>query len=541
VKPKPSLTRFGGRAIRALPPFFFKGQNMNFETWLKANGYDAAALSETQRKHLEAAFKAETTPAPLVVTPTVDTPKPGGFEQEMAAIERENIRVETIRQITADTSKKVVGDLQKVKRFNELANAAIKDTSCELNTFRLQMLREERSVGPMILAPQAPQVTNDVVEAAMCVGEKLNGVEKLFDAQTLQSAHTQFPRGLGLQQLLFMAAEQNGYRGRSFRSDLKPILKAAFAEGHDPYGMRADAGPSTLAVPGILSNIANKFLRVAFLNVEQSWRKVCTIRPVNDFKTITTYSLTGDNTYQQIAPGGEIKHGSLTEVKYTNAAGSYGRILGIDRRDLINDDLGAFTGAGKRLGRGASLKLNDVFWAAFLNDSAFFNTDASKGNYHADATNSLMTLAGLAEADLLFRTQTDPDGKILGSIPKILLFPIPLRAAALNLMNSTFVNLVTATTAVTGTNNIWNGMFEPVESAYLGASNTNGSDTAWYLLASPDDLPVIEVCFLFGTEMPTIETGELEFDRLGIGMRGYFDFGVSLQEYRGGVKMKGAA
>jgi hypothetical protein len=53
---------------------------------------------------------------------------------------------------------------------------------------------------------------------------------------------------------------------------------------------------------------------------------------------------------------------------------------------------------------------------------------------------------------------------------------------------------------------------------------------AWYLLADPADLPVIEVAFLNGQESPTIETAEADFNVLGVQMRGYHDFGCALQD-----------
>jgi hypothetical protein len=52
---------------------------------------------------------------------------------------------------------------------------------------------------------------------------------------------------------------------------------------------------------------------------------------------------------------------------------------------------------------------------------------------------------------------------------------------------------------------------------------------------------VIEVAFLNGQESPTIETAEADFNVLGVQMRGYHDFGVALQDPRGGVKAKGEA
>ena len=79
-----------------------------------------------------------------------------------------------------------------------------------------------------------------------------------------------------------------------------------------------------------------------------------------------------------------------------------------------------------------------------------------------------------------------------------------------------------------------------LDSLYLSnALYTGNSAKAWYLLADPSDLPVIEMAFLNGQEAPTVETSDADFNMLGIRMRGYHDFGVNLQDPRGGVKSKG--
>jgi len=86
------------------------------------------------------------------------------------------------------------------------------------------------------------------------------------------------------------------------------------------------------------------------------------------------------------------------------------------------------------------------------------------------------------------------------------------------------------------------GKFRVEVSRYLANSHYTGSSSkAWYLLADANDLPVIEVAFLNGQESPTIETAEADFNVLGVQMRGYHDFGVALQDLRGGVRMKGEA
>jgi hypothetical protein len=67
------------------------------------------------------------------------------------------------------------------------------------------------------------------------------------------------------------------------------------------------------------------------------------VRNVSDFKTVTSYRLIGTDQYEQVAPGGELKHGTLGKEIYTNKADTYGLMLSVDRRDIINDDLGAIT------------------------------------------------------------------------------------------------------------------------------------------------------------------------------------------------------
>lgn len=499
---------------------------MDFIQWLAANGYDAEKLNEAQRKHLTAAWQAEA--GQLVAKPPAPTVAET-YDQEVAAARRENERLSEIRDITAKAIAANVSSKDKIERFDTLCKTAI-ESKWTLDKFRVEMMREERAIGPMILVPQKEETSNAVVEAAICQAGGLKGMEKAFDPRTLEGAHSQFRSGIGLHEMIAMCARQHGWRGTSVRSDLRGALRAA-SMGSDGGSMMS-VGPSTLDITGILSNVANKFVREAFMFIEDVWSRIAAIRPVNDFKQISTYSLTGDNTYEKVAPGGEIKEGTLGETSYTNKADTYAKLLGIDRRDMINDDLNALSSASRRLGRGGALKLCDVFWTEFLDNASFYTT--GNLNYDDGASDTLMDLTGLANAHTLFMNQQDPDGKPMGAQPAIVLVPPQLFPAA-------WVLLISAPPGdTTATKSPWTGMFRLEQSRYLANSSFAGYSTkAWYMIADPNDVPVIEVCFLNGKQMPTIETGDVEFDRLGIALRGYHDFGVKKQEYRGGVKLKG--
>ena len=88
--------------------------------------------------------------------------------------------------------------------------------------------------------------------------------------------------------------------------------------------------------------------------MEQEWSKISEIRSVSDFKQISSYSLHGDNEYKEVPPGGKIEHGTLGETSYTNQAKSYARLLGLDRGELRNDDMGVFAQVSKKLGLGGT-------------------------------------------------------------------------------------------------------------------------------------------------------------------------------------------
>jgi hypothetical protein len=251
------------------------------------------------------------------------------------------------------------------------------------------------------------------------------GRTALPGADARRSGPRRFRGGIGLQELLLEAAWANGYTGRNFR-DHRTVLRYAFGRG-------IEAAFSTVDIGGILSNVANKFLLDGFFSVERTWRNVCAVRNVSDFKTVTSYRLIGKDQYELVAPGGEIKHGTLGNETYSNRADTYGLMLSIDRRDVINDDLGAITTVPQKLGRGSGLKINDVFWTTFLNNAAFFT--AGNANFISGATTAL-GIGGLTAGEIAFLDQTDGDGKPIGVMPAILLVPTALSATAAQLFKS---------------------------------------------------------------------------------------------------------
>ncbi|MCC7409094.1 MAG: hypothetical protein IT442_13585 [Phycisphaeraceae bacterium] len=472
--------------------------------------------------------------------PNQDTPKVEAKAQDVAATSTADVMPDPVAEMRA----KVAAETQRIAGIRELCAGKLPGVEAkaiaegwDLTKTELEVLRASRPKAPMGYVVTSPAITGAVLEAACLLSAKIHTPEAHCDEQALDVALKRFRSGISLQELFLEAAIANGYVGHSFRSDARRIMEYAFASHLPGAGMAPiQAALSNIDIGGILSSVANKFLLEGFFSVERTWRNICAVRSVGDFKTVTSYRLIGTDQYEQVAPGGELKHGTLGQETYSNKADTYGLLLGIDRRDIINDDLGAISTVPRKLGRGSGLKINDVFWTIFLSNAAFFV--AGNKNYLSGA-NTALGIDAMSAVEQAFSDQVDADGKPIGVLPAVLLVPTSLSAMATQLFKSLEIRDTTANTK-TPLANPHQGKFRAEVSRYLGNSKFAGnSQKAWYLLADPADLAVIEVAFLNGQESPTIETAEADFNVLGVQLRGYHDFGVALQDPRGGVKAKG--
>lgn len=500
---------------------------MGFEAWLKAQGLDIEALSEDAVKNLKATYEQ--------VQAAQDSNDDGSQDGDIQASDDDGFDVKAALAEYKDGIKQVEA-IKKVAADHPEIMAKALDNGWDETRTELEVLRASRgSAAPNVnVGSGRKELDGDVLEAAICVAGGLKDVEKQFDDKTLQAAHDRYKGRVGLQEIFIDAAAQNGYAGSpSFRRDHRGILQAAFSQG-----ITASSGFSTLSITGILSNTANKFLLQGYNAVESTWRDIAPIKNVSDFKQHTSYNLVGDMEFAQVGAGGEIKHSTLSDEAFTNKAETYAIMGGITRQDQINDDLGALTAIPQKIGRGAALKANKVFWTEFLDNTSFF----AAGNNNLETSNAL-SIGGLTTAELAFLDQKSPenadgsDGAPLGLMPSILLVPNALNVTATQLMNTTQVNETTTADTPAPDSNPHAGKFRVVRSSYLnGGLGGASSASTWYLLGSPSDIPVIEVAALNGNPNPTVETADADFNTLGVQMRGYADFGVAKQNPLGGVK-----
>lgn len=498
-----------------------ESMSMNpFDKWLEAAGFDKSKLTADQLGKLEAAYNLEAAP------PATPATKP---------IEAANDPTGVIRAKAAAEMSRIAAIQDKAKDHPAIQAKAIAEGWDSTRT-ELEVLRASRPAAPAIHSTGGAPIAGEVLHAAFANTLRLPNVEKDHKPEALEAAHRAFRGKLGLQQLVLICAAQNGMSvspgTRLTDGNLREALRYAFAPP-------INASFSTLSLPEILSNVANKTLLDGYMEEDQTWREVAEVVSMNDFKTHTAYRLLDDMEYQELSPTGEIQHGGVGEETIERSIDTFARMFVITRKNIINDDLGAFNDLRNRIGRGRAQKFNKVFWTAFINNSSFFTT--ARTNYFEGATTNLGSDGvGLGLGVKTFRKMTSPtaDGTKrvgIGYTPTILLCPPELEGVAESLYRNQNLGAVASSSA-----NIYGNKYKPVVQNRLSDSAFTGySTTAWYLFGSM--LKPMWAGFLNGNQTPTVESAEADFNTLGIQLRGYHDFGAGQNEYLAGCKSKGAA
>jgi hypothetical protein len=513
---------------------------MNFDQWVQALFCgDVPELREDQKAKLKAAYDAEVKAQEALIPGDV---KAAGVKAGAAAptfdlsgvIRAYEIHVATIEAKASTYVGKIdsakLADI-RAKAGTEAADLKLKALNEQWPAARLEvalvnvqadareaMIRAERPKGPEIHS-STRDVSTDVIQAAFCRTGGLRDLDKAYKPEILEAADKL--RGFSLGEILLHCAAEGGYSGRQKITDgnLRQVLQAAF---------------STHTLTTLLSTAGNKFLLEGFNSIPQMWREVAATRSLGDFKTHTGYRLTASLEYEEVGPAGEIKHGTVGQESYTMSLVTFGKMLAFTRQDIINDDLGALNAIRDRLGIGAAVKMENLFWTVFLAASA-------AGTFWTSPRGNLVTGSALAETGLntavkAFRDMTAPDGNMMNLEPKLLLVPTALEATAKKIYVSQEIRDTTATTKYP-TANIYQNSFRPIAVPQLGNSTYTGySATTWYLMADPRVMACAAMCFLNGQESPTIESADADFDTLGIQFRGFHDFYPVMTEYRPTVK-----
>jgi hypothetical protein len=490
--------------------------NAKLREWIEGRGFSPDNLSEQQVSSLQAMYEAEKVAR--------EGGEDGEANQLIEAARRERSRRSKIKQLIAAAIDNNPGcDLDGLEQIAEEAikgGWTIQET--ELAIHRTILKRPNVGV-PRATSSSVP--TTPVLAAALLmrcgVSDNRLAEDRDFGPQVVEAAWKR--RSSGLHATIAAALQADG--------------KAAPHDGlelfHAVIQHQIQAGFSTVDLPGLLGTVGNKLLLDSFTRVDGTYERIAQQADFNNFLTYTMFRLDHTGEFAKVGPTGEIKHGKLNETTYTNRLETRGQMLTYSRDALINDDVNAFQQLFASVGRKARLAVEKALYSAVMEASDSFYT-AAKGNR---LTGTPLSVEGLGLGEAAMLGQVAADGDPIYSQPAILLVPPGLKYLADQLWTSATVNQTPANNKSQGVDNPFRGRFRVESSPYLALAGMPGaSNSNWYLLADPNNLPAFQVAYLRGQRQPTIETADAQFNTLGIQLRCYFDFGVARIDHRGALK-----
>ena len=476
-------------------------------------------IKEEPKQEPKTEPKAEAAATPLTIQAQAQ-------EAAQLAVKAERERVSEIQTICA-------GEYAEIERQAISAGWSPEETTQKV----LKALRDNRPAADVNISVKSKPEGGEMrktLEAAMCLRLGIPG-DSLIAEYGDQTVH----RGdevsdIPLKQLLIECLKIEGVTvPASFGND---TIHAAF---------------STVSLPGILSNVANKKLLQSYKAQPIIATKLCSTGDLNDFKENDRFRLTDAGDLKPIGADGEIKEGGLSEERATNQLETYGKKFCLTRKMIINDDLGAFMKVPVAMGNRAARLIDQLFFTRLLSNPEQRDGKKLFATEHLNllsGAKSVLGAEGLRLAVQMFLDQVDSDAQPINIEPRYLLVPTGLKHTAIELTKGATLIIAggdgtdgAMPTIRPALNSLVDENLQVVSSPYLANAAYDGSsDSAWYLFGDPATVDTCEIGYLRGKRTPTVERGDTDFNTLGLWFRVYFDLGVREQDHRGMVKSAGA-
>lgn len=338
--------------------------------------------------------------------------------------------------------------------------------------------------------------------------------------------------GLMVRAGLADSKEGNDFTQMSLAEVARFVLQACGISTHglSNSAVASQAMHTVSDFPNILADVANKSLRVGYDGYPRTFLPFSRRVTATDFKTINRMQLGEAPELKKVNEKGEYTHGTLGDGKESYALETYGRIISLTRKTIINDDLDALTRIPQSFGDAAADLENRTVWGLITKNGKMAD---NKALFHADH-NNLGTAGALSETTLsemrkMLRTQKGMNAdRPLNLRAQYLIVPAALETAAQKLLSAI---MATQTAEV----NVFANTLELIAEPLLDAA----SEKSWYASASPSRIDTIEYAYLSGNEGVFIET-QSGFEVDGIKIKAMLDFGAGVIDHRGLFKNAGA-
>lgn len=287
----------------------------------------------------------------------------------------------------------------------------------------------------------------------------------------------------------------------------------------------------------LLDGTARRVLLNAYAIQADTWKRFCATGSVSDFRDFKRLRMGTLGPLKRVAENEEYKTKKINDADYEKVnVDTWGDIINISRKMIINDDLAGFTNLAAMQGRAAARQIESEVYNVLKSNSGLGPVMADgKTMFHADhgniATAAAPTITSLDLVRQQMMLQMDKDSNdYLDIVPRLWLGPITL-GGEVRVINGAEYD-VNVTSKFQVPNRVRNMFKDVIDTPRL-------SGTAWYAFADPTEEPTIEVTFLDGQQTPYMER-EDGFDVDGIRWKTRLDFDVNGVGYKGAVRNAGA-
>lgn len=324
------------------------------------------------------------------------------------------------------------------------------------------------------------------------------------------------------------------FRGLTLLDYAKDCLQRAGINtaGMDKMQIAARAMSSTSDFPILLEGTTRRVLLENYTAAADTWKRFCAIGSVGDFREHKRLRMGSFTKLDKVGENSEFQNKKITDADAESASiDTYGNLINISRKMIVNDDLNGFARLTSMLGRAAARSVEIDVYALLASNP---NLADGVALFHATHNNIITAAApSVASFDAMrvkMAQQKDKDSnEILDLRPSVLVIGVAQGGEA-RVINDAQYDPDTAN-KLQRPNKV-RGLFKDI----VDTARITG--TEMYAFADPSEEPVIEVNFLDGVQTPFLDS-ETEFKTDGIAWKVRLDYGVDAIGYRGAVKNAG--
>ena len=296
------------------------------------------------------------------------------------------------------------------------------------------------------------------------------------------------------------------------------------------------------AFPAILDSTIEKAYKEGHKNVSVTFDKITKKGTLSDFKTHDNYYIAGPvGEFLEVPENGELKHDTFRDDHLpTRKLRTYGRQFTLSRKAFIDDDIGVVTSLPARYAASARKTINKQVYSIMVSNPAIYD---GVQLFHSAHKNLLKSGTGVTQEAMqtmimALANQRDQFDEAIIINPAKIVVPSGMKFDMYTLFNSPVIHTTENTQAVNPLYQ-YRDQLEVVEDPTINAlCGGMGNVMPWWLLGAAGDTDFIEVDYLNGQEIPNIRRMETP-GQLGFIWDIYLDWGISVMDFRGGVKNPG--